>query len=242
MQKNKVHILSTRLVGEALVNEAAQNDIIIDEVSFIDTVEIKNAAIEQKLDDLANQKIMVVFTSMNAVDTVAKYIPAKKTSWKIFCLGNTTKKMVKKIFGEENICATADSAEQLAEKITGNSSVKNIVFFCGDRRRNELPDKLKNNGIAVEELIVYKTIETPRALSKQYDGILFFSPSAVQSFFLQNSITDTTQVFAIGATTANAAKLFTRQPVIISNKPGKENLVTLAIKHFSKTKFIRCDL
>ena len=166
MQKNKVHILSTRPVGEALVSEAAQNDIIIDEVSFINTVEIKNAEIEQKIDELAHQKITVVFTSMNAVDAVAKFIPAKKTSWKIFCIGNTTKKMVKKIFGEENICATADSAEQLAEKITENSSIKNIVFFCGDQRRNELPDKLKNNGIAVEELIVYKTIETPTGFIK----------------------------------------------------------------------------
>ena len=236
MQKNKVHILSTRSVGETLVNEAAQNDIIIHEVSFINTVEIKNAEIEQKIHELSHQKITVVFTSMNAVDAVEKFIPAKKTSWKIYCIGNTTKKNAKKIFGEENICATADSAEQLAEKIIGNSSIKNIVFFCGDQRRNELPDKLKNNGIGVEELIVYKTEETPQVLSKQYDGILFFSPSAVQSFFSKNSITDKTQVFAIGATTANAAKSFIRQPVIISNKPGKENLVSLAIKHFGKSK------
>ena len=103
---------------------------------------------------------------MKAVDAVAKFIPAKKPSWKIFCTGNTTKKMVKKIFGEENICAAADSAEQLAEKIIENSSIKNIVFFCGDQRRNELPDKLKNNGITVEELIVYKTIETPQIVIK----------------------------------------------------------------------------
>ena len=232
MQKNKVHILSTRPVGEALVREAEQNDIIIHEVSFINTVEIKNAEIEQKIDELSHQKITVVFTSMNAVDAVAKFI-TEKTSWKIFCIGNTTKKKAKKIFGEENISATADSAERLAEKIIG-SSIKNIVFFCGDQRRNELPDKLKNNGIEVEELIVYKTEETPQVLSKQYDGILFFSPSAVQSFFSKNSITDKTQVFAIGATTANAAKSFIRHPVIISHKPGKENLVTLAIEHFCK--------
>ena len=85
-------------------------------------------------------------------------------------------------------------------------------------------------------MIVYKTEETPQVLSKQYDGILFFSPSAVQSFFSKNYITDKTQVFAIGATTANVVKSFIQQPVIISNKPGKENLVNLAIKHFSKSK------
>jgi uroporphyrinogen-III synthase len=242
MQKNKVHILSTKPLGEVPVSQAAQNNIIIDEVSFINTLEIKNKEIEQKIGELVHQKITAVFTSRNAVEAVAKFLPEKKSSWKIFCTGNSTKKMAKKIFGEENICATADSAEQLAEKITGNPSIKNIVFFCGDQRRNELPVKLKNSGIAVEELIVYKTIETPQVISKQYDGILFFSPSAVQSFFSKNSITGATQIFAIGTTTSDAAKHFTQQPVIVSGKPGEENLVALAIKHFIKTKFIKCNL
>ena len=42
--------------------------------------------------------------------------------------------------------------------------------------------------LSVDEVIVYKTIETPKVLTKQYDGILFFSPSAVKSFFSKNSI------------------------------------------------------
>jgi uroporphyrinogen-III synthase len=241
MQKNRVHILCTGPVSETLVREAGQNDIIIHEGCFIKTVEIKSAAIEQRINELAHQKITAVFTSMRAVEAVEKFIPGTKTSWKIFCTGNTTKKMVNKIFGEQNICAVADNAEQLAEKIVENSFIKNVVFFCGDQRRNELPVKLKNNGITVEELVVYKTVGTPQILVKQYDGILFFSPSAVKSFFSKNSITAKTQVFAIGTTTANSAKSFTQQPVIISNKPGKENLVTLAIEHFSKSKSIRCN-
>jgi len=235
MQKNKIHILSTRPAGEALVNEAAQNDIIIDEMSFITIEEIINTEIEEKIRHLSHQNITAVFTSMNAVDAVEKFITIQ-TSWKIFCIGNTTKKLAKKIFGEKNISGTADSADQLAEKILENAGVKNIVFFCGDHRRDELPAKLKKNGIEMEELIVYKTIETPEILTKHYDGILFFSPSAVQSFFSKNSITHNTQVFAIGATTANEVKLFTQQPVIIAEIPGKENLIRLVIKHFSKSK------
>lgn len=235
MQKNKIHILSTRPAGEALVSEAAQNDIVIDEIAFIRTEEITNVEIEEKIRKLSHQNITAVFTSMNAVDTVGKFISAK-TSWKIFCIGNTTKKLVKKIFGEENISCAADSADQLAEKILENAAVKKVIFFCGDQRREELPGKLKKNGIEVEELVVYKTIETPDILTKQYDGILFFSPSAVQSFFSKNSITDATQIFTIGITTANAVKLFTQQPVIIAEIPGKENLVSLVIKHFSKSE------
>ena len=235
MQKNKIHILCTRPVGEALLKEATQNDIFIDEISFINTKEIVNTENEKKIREFSHQNINVVFTSMNAVEAVSKFISAK-TSWNIFCIGNTTKKLVKKIFGEENISGTAASAEQLADTILEKVNVKKVVFFCADHRREELPEKLKKNGIEVEEIMVYQTIETPEILTKQYDGILFFSPSAVQSFFSKNSLTHNTQVFVIGATTANAIKLFTQQPVIIAENPGKENLLNLAIKHFSKSK------
>lgn len=237
MQKNKIHILSTRPVGEVLVKDAAKNDIIIDAVSFISTEEIINASLAKKIQELSHQNITAVFTSMNAVEAVEKFI-TQKTNWKIFCIGNTTKKLVKKIFGEQNISGTADNAIELAGKIINDSSIKDIIFFCGDQRREELPDRLKKNKINVKELIVYKTTATSKDIKIEYDGILFFSPSAVKSFLLKNSISNCTQVFAIGSTTADAVKAFTMQPVIIAEKPGKENLVTLAIDHFSKAKII----
>jgi len=233
MQKNKVSILSTRPVGEDLVNKAARQHIILEEASYIKTVPVKNAAITQTIARLSAEKVVAVFTSMNAAEAVGKHLSAK-TAWKIFCTGHTTKKIVAKIFGEESIIATADNAGELAEKINEDPLVKSVVFFCGDQRRDELPDKLKNSGVIVEEVIVYKTFETPRTLTKHYDGILFFSPTAVQSFFSKNSLTSTTQIFAIGPTTANAAKPFAKQPVIISHKPGKENLVALALEYFAK--------
>jgi len=235
MQKNKIYILSTRPVGVELITEAAEKDIIIDEISFISTEEIIDASTKKKIQELSRQNITAVFTSMNAAEAVGNLIP-NETAWKIFCIGNTTKKIVKKIFGEKNIAGTADSADQLAEKIVDDGLIKNIVFFCGDQRRDELPEKLENNGVKVEEIVVYKTIETPHLLSKHYDGILFFSPSAVQSFFTKNSINDKTRLFAIGDTTGRAAQPFTQKPVIIAEMPGKENLVNLAIKHFSTSK------
>jgi uroporphyrinogen-III synthase len=236
MQKNKVRILSTGLVGEVLVKAAAQHDIVIDEIPFITTTAIKSAALEGKISALADQRIAAVFTSLNAVDAVAEFIRGRKSLWKIFCIGNSTKKKAVDIFGKENILAVADSAARLAEKIIASASIREVVFFCGNQRRNELPATLKNARIEVDEIIVYKTIETPLLLSDQYDGILFFSPSAVRSFFSKNTITGKTQLFAIGATTGNAAKSFTNQPVIIAGKPGKDTLITMAIQHFSKTK------
>ena len=235
MQNNKIHLLSTRPVGAMLVSEAAQNNIVIDEVSFIKTEGITTADIEKKIREFSQQNITAVFTSINALNVVEKFI-SDKTSWKIFCIGNATKKSAEKIFGPENIAETAFYGNQLAERIIENSSVKEVVFFCGAQRRDELPGKLKKNGIKVEEVVVYKTIKTPVILTKEYDGILFFSPSAAQSFFSKNTVTHKTQIFAIGTTTASAIKSFTQEHLIIAEIPGKENLVNMAISHFKKNK------
>jgi len=235
--KNKIQILSTGPVAEELIKEAAENDIIIDEISFITTEDIDDIAIEKKIRELSNQKITVVFTSTNAVNAVARFI-SKQPGWKIFCIGSTTKTLVKKFFGEGAVAEFAENAESLSKLILQNSSIKDITFFCGDKRRDELPGNLNKGGIVVDEIVVYKTIETPTVLTKQYDGILFFSPSAVQSFFSKNSINKNAKIFVIGSTTANAVKLFSQQPVIIAETPGKKNLVNLAINHFSKSNII----
>ncbi len=237
MANNTTLILSTRPIGEAARANALQHDIIIEEMSFIKTEEIIDSSKAKQIKGIVNQNVSVVFTSMNAVEAVGKII-SKETNWKIFCIGNTTKKIVKELFGEEKIAGTADNATQLAEKIISTPSIKNIVFFCGNQRRDELPEKLKNNKIDVEEIVVYKTIETPEKLSKEYDAILFFSPSAVESFFSKNTISNHTQIFAIGSTTARAAEPYASKPPIIATKPGKENLMNLAIKHYSKSPIL----
>ncbi len=236
MANNKIYILSTRPVGETAIAKALQHDIIIEEKSFIETREMIDTSKAKKIKELLNQNLSVVFTSMNAVEAVGKMV-SEKNNWKIFCIGNTTRKLVKEIFGEKNIAGTADNASALADSII-KASIKNIVFFSGDQRRDELPEKLKKNHIEVEEIVVYETIETPELLSKSYDAILFFSPSAVQSFFSKNTINDNTQIFAIGATTAHAAEPYASRPIIVVEKPGKENLVNLAIKHFSKSPIL----
>ena len=56
MQKNKVNILSTRPIGKALIEEAALQNIIIDEISFIKTEEIIDSFIAKKIKQLSHIK------------------------------------------------------------------------------------------------------------------------------------------------------------------------------------------
>jgi uroporphyrinogen-III synthase len=88
----------------------------------------------------------------------------------------------------------------------------------------------------VEELIVYNTIEKPQAVSKKYDGILFFSPSAVRSFFQKNKINAETILFAIGQTTARELRNYSNNTTVISEIPDTEKVIADVIKYFSTIK------
>ena len=81
---------------------------------------------------------------------------------------------------------------------------------------------------------MYQTINLPHTIEQQYHGILFFSPSAVQSFFQKNKLRDATILFAIGNTTANEIKKFTDKKIVTSELPEKENLVGKVIEYFSE--------
>lgn len=236
---DKIHILSTRLIEGTLIDTAAMSQICIDQISFITTENIITPALEKRITELSQQNIIAVFTSMNAVNAVTRLI-LNKPVWKIFCIGHQTKKLLTAFFGKENIIGTADNASQLADRIIKDISVKKIVFFSGCQRREELPKKIEAHGIELEELNVYQTLETPHVISKKYDGVLFFSPSAVKSFFSVNKIAEKTQIFAIGNTTAAEAKSFTRSPIIIAEHPDVNNLVNQVIRHFSKIKNLKC--
>jgi uroporphyrinogen-III synthase len=107
-----------------------------------------------------------------------------------------------------------------------------VIFFCGDQRRDEMPDQLKINSIKVTEIVVYKTTLTPQKIEKKYEGILFFSPSAVKSFFQINEVPDQTVLFAIGNTTADELKSFSKNKIVTSDVPTRETLIDKVISYF----------
>lgn len=230
MQKNKIQILATAPLNKELIHEAERHNIIIEEISFIETNLIENKNISDTIENYLQQNITAVFTSMNAVEGVAKHLK-QKPAWKIYCIGNTTKKFVTDYFGGGAIDGTAANAEELADIII-KDNITHVIFFCGDQRRDELPDKLKQHNIIVNEVVVYHTNKTPIAINQQYNGILFFSPSGVESFFSINEVDNETKLFAIGSTTAKAIQQYNKNNVVISGSPGKENLVKEVIEYY----------
>ncbi|HEY4064804.1 MAG TPA: uroporphyrinogen-III synthase [Puia sp.] len=235
-----IHILSTRPLAKALLDQATTHGIAIEALSFIETIPIIDATLTQRILDLSTRRITAVFTSMNAVEAVAQHLqlPAGPPSptgplppWQIFCIGSATRDLVTSHFGEDKIGGTAPSAKALAATIISYHPAE-VFFYCGDQRRDELPDQLTKASIKVNELIVYHTSPTPHKLESIYDGIVFFSPSAVHSFFSVNAIPPTSILFAIGATTAEAIRPYSSNRTILSTTPEKEALIRQAIDYF----------
>ncbi len=232
MQQNNITILSTRPLPAFIIDDAAAQGIEIDTVSFIETTAIQSIEVQQEIENALLQSVTVVFTSMNAVEAVAEYMSDEMPDWAVYCIGQTTQQLVKKYFGDYSIAGTADNASALAELIVAEGESDNIVFFCGDQRRDELPALLEDHAIEVTEIVVYQTIATPHVITRPYHGILFYSPSAAESFFTSNRPGNQTIFFAIGSTTATTIKKYSTNSVITGNTPGKENLVQRAINYF----------
>ena len=207
-----------------MLQQVTAANITIDTASFIQTVPLRTPALQKEISQLSRQPLTVVFTSMNAAEAVAGCLEGSHPQWKVFSLGTATTKVVHRSFGIKAFGETASDASALADEII-KERVRDVVFFCGDQRRNELPDKLASHNIGVKEIVVYATSPTPKKITRAYDGILFFSPSAVESFASVNQLQPDVTIFAIGNTTARAvSERYGRQPILGSGHSARELL------------------
>lgn len=232
MTKN-ISILSTAPLEPRLLNSAKEHGLIADVVPFIQIVDVADESETQKLlHQLYKQTATVIFTSANAVRAVCENPAFGQPDWKIYCVKNATKAAVQEYFDESNICGTSNDAASLADIIINQRINEDIYFFCGDQRMETLPEKLTQAGITLNEIIVYKTIEQPHFIEKEYDGILFFSPSAVNSYFNLNIPDEHTVLFAIGNTTAAAIRENSNNTLIISDEQSKEAVLNTTSQYF----------
>lgn len=227
----KINLLCTRPLDQFLLYKAAEKNFHIDVVPFIKTRTLKSETLKETIANKAKEKRVVVFTSSHAVESVISLIPSKP-NWTIFSVGGITRETIQRHWGRNAVIGTATSARELTERILEKGNIKNVLFFCGEKRLETIPDTLRLNNIEVEEIIVYETIETPTTIDRHYDGILFFSPSAVHSFFSMNTIPTLTVLFSIGKTTSTTLQTYCSNKIITSEWPGKEQVLDTAVRYF----------
>ncbi len=234
----KYNVLSTKKLQPSLVESAKEQGIVVVEQEAIQVHPILTKEKWEEIFSLLERRIKyAVFTSSNAVAALNKYLNEYVNhlppQWKIFCLPGKTKDLLlekEEVFG--TIEGTADNAGALAELII-SKEVKEILFFCGSKRRDELPAILQTAGVQVHEVVVYDTVETPVTIEEDFNAVLFFSPSAVQSFFAANQLKENIVCFAIGQTTANCVEKFTNNKLYVSQTPTQEAMLQEVINYFT---------
>ncbi|MGN7822495.1 uroporphyrinogen-III synthase [Chitinophaga sp. 22536] len=238
----KYRVLCTRPLSGNLITEAGDHGIAIGVEDFIQIKPLLNndlAGDENMLRIFGspNANIPLVFTSAHAVKVFADYYLHNDTfhviSNPVCCIDGNTKRVLQEELPDNPIIAAASYGKDLAAAIIALGNVNEVHFFCGNQRRDELPQSLKDAGIIVNEYVIYENNPTPAVVTGIYDGIMFFSPSAVKSFFSVNRLAPNTVCFAIGATTAAQLEDYTDNKIIMAPHTDAESMVKTVIFYFN---------
>jgi len=215
----KTTILSTKKLLPNQKQALLDANITLIEEDFIET-KIKKFELNEVNDNL-------IFTSQNAVQSILQHPKCDELKGKnIFCVGMKTKDLLEE--NGFNVIAYTGYAADLAEIISLIYGKETFTFFSGNLRRDVLPNTLKENGIAFNEIEVYETNITSKKIKEKIDGILFFSPTGVESYLKSNTIKEE-MCFCIGETTAEALEKKKIKNIIIAEKPTVEDVIEKAI-------------
>ena len=201
---------------------------------------------KQKIDIL--QHTAVIFTSRHAVDHFFNVCQELKlempADMKYFCISDQTSNYLQKyiVIRKRKIFTGLKDTKDLLEIIKKHKNEK-FLFPCSDIRKNDIPDFLRDNGFTFNEAIIYHTVAADLAdlTNVFYDVLAFFSPSGVNSLFVnfpefkQNN----TRIAAFGATTAKAVRdagLVLDIEAPLPNAPSMTGAIELYVKKANGVK------
>lgn len=124
----------------------------------------------------------------------------------------------------------AGDAEALASQIIEEVPSAPLLFLCGNRRRDTLPNRLRAADVPFEELVVYETrIRQDLTLptSEGTTWLAFFSPSGLEAVE-QSGVVDLSEyrLAAIGPTTGGALEEAGYSVAAVAQEPSPEGLVS----------------
>ena len=220
---SNIKILSTKNLGEGQKSLFLKSGFsLIDE----DFIRITLLSFQLK-----NKPSLLLFTSQNGVLSVLQNencdvlneIPA-------ICVGSKTRKLLEQ--NNFKVLASENYAEELAPIIHNDFADETIAFFAGNFRREILPDAMKKNNINFDEYLVYQNDFNSTKINANLDGVLFFSPSGIESYLKENKISDET-CFCIGKTTAERLKNLTKN-IVIADEQTIESVIEKSIEYFRR--------
>jgi len=188
----------------------------------------------------------VIFTSRNAVDHYFQVCKDLKvdvpTDMKYFCISEQTANYLQKyiVIRKRKIFTGSRTASELLEVLKKHKNER-FLFPCSNIRKDDIPKFLRENEYEFSEAVLYRTVASDLSdlADIKYDVIAFFSPSGINSLFVnfpefkQNN----TRIAAFGPTTAKAVmdnSLILDIEAPLPNAPSMTGAIELYVKKANK--------
>ena len=221
-----MRLLATKILSENLKHRLLHHGFSVVEYPFIEIVPL-NPKVEKIHEH-------VIFTSQNAVRLAFdnKDLQRQLADRKFHCVGEKTAAMITQKRGI--VLSKASSAKELGMHLCKQFKSVSFSFLCGQMRMPDLENQFKTTGNTnvLDVLEIYQTELQPQQIEGYFDGILFYSPSAVKSFFLKNKVSESVHCFCIGPTTAKSLE-GKNTHYSIAKAPGDSQMLFLIKNYFS---------
>lgn len=226
-----MNILSTKSIPHELIDYVITlgHHIVCQE--FIDI-----QSLDFELTENQKQADLIIFTSANAVKTflmknnVHEIIKNKK----IASLAGKTKIELEKTSIEIHLFA--NHAQELGDLIIANKHPQNtltVLHPTSNLSLDTLEDMLHGAKIRYEKIYTYETALKPKCIPpEKYDTVMFFSPSGIKSFLMENKLLDSKTYCCIGETTSEYLKKNAEGiNVITASFPSAKHMIETILKN-----------
>ncbi|WP_435577406.1 uroporphyrinogen-III synthase [Gilvibacter sp.] len=192
-----MRLLSTKILTD---EQQARLQAAGYDVSHYDSLSIELLTFE-----IPEQAEHCIFSSQNAAKAFINNDSAIKQR-SVYCVGEKAALLLEE--NGQKVIEIGQNAADLAQKIIKNHKNIPFYYFSGNLRRPEMPQLLAQNQVVFHEVPAYETRLNYPEFEQQFETVLFFSPTGVQSYHKNNNNTNYTAI-CIGETTRAEALAFT---------------------------------
>lgn len=184
----------------------------------------------------------VIFTSRNAVDHFFRIAEEMRhevpSDLKYFCISESTALYLQKYiqYRKRKIFFGKQTASDLAEVLKKHIA-ENFLYPCSDVATEDTMNFLQKNGYNVTPAVLFKTVVSDLSdlADVFYDVIAFFSPSSIQSLYINfpKFTQNQTRIAAFGLNTHKAATDSGQIVDIAAPSPESPSMI-MAIENYIK--------
>lgn len=208
--QNKISVLSSKKIDKQFKKILRQENFNIYDYDFLSFSYLNKNKIFEKF-DVNFKRDIFIFTSVNAILALVSMIKKNYSlsilyNIDVYCIDGKTSNLALDYWF--NILATWKDSIDLSKNIIKHLSKNdiysnNLIYLTSENHLKYMEDFLYDNGFLVNTINIYKKKLNSKKIDLDYDFILFFSPSTIDSFLEKNQLKINSIVVCIWKTTAS---------------------------------------